>query len=442
MASPPPAPHAAARLRDALAALPRRERARLEQVREAVGCRRWREAPGPLPTSSSLYPQLARAKAHSRRALAFTTDPTRVLGLLCRTAAAGAAAAAAAPAARAVALAAARAALFPPLATAFGLDPPWLDQLRLTASYALWWLGLGVLSSVGLGGGAHTGALFLFPHVLRASAAVAACGAAAVDARRDAWWAGAGALACVAPPRGALSRALGLPPPPPPRSSFADAFAKVAPAAMLWGVGTAIGEVPPYALAFHAASVAARTGGVDAGADSSHPTTTTSPRPWDRILTSAAHVTTSLVRRHGFWGVLALAAFPNPLFDLGGIAAGHCGVQFATFFGATLLGKAGIKAVAQAAALVALGMGPSRRAALAAADRLLARLPASLRPSTGLDGVAAALARPAAGPAGWWRAAVGLALARVVAAAALQVARGRAADEDAEELLAEARKEG
>lgn len=33
----------------------------------------------------------------------------------------------------------------------------------------VWWVGLGVLSSVGLGSGMHSGVLFLFPHLLKVS---------------------------------------------------------------------------------------------------------------------------------------------------------------------------------------------------------------------------------------------------------------------------------
>lgn len=33
--------------------------------------------------------------------------------------------------------------------------------------YTTWWLGLGVLSSIGLGTGMHSGLLFLFPHMLK-----------------------------------------------------------------------------------------------------------------------------------------------------------------------------------------------------------------------------------------------------------------------------------
>merc|ERR1719225_2069964 len=50
-----------------------------------------------------------------------------------------------------------------------------------------------------------------------------------------------------------------------------------------------------------------------------------------------------LVERVGFFGILAAASIPNPLFDLAGITCGHFLVPFWTFFGATLIGKAVIK---------------------------------------------------------------------------------------------------
>ena len=33
--------------------------------------------------------------------------------------------------------------------------------------YLVWWVGLGILSSIGLGTGMHSGLLFLFPHMLK-----------------------------------------------------------------------------------------------------------------------------------------------------------------------------------------------------------------------------------------------------------------------------------
>ena len=39
--------------------------------------------------------------------------------------------------------------------------------MELWCSWAVWWLGLGILSSIGLGTGMHSGLLFLFPHMLK-----------------------------------------------------------------------------------------------------------------------------------------------------------------------------------------------------------------------------------------------------------------------------------
>merc|ERR1719384_1253453 len=50
-----------------------------------------------------------------------------------------------------------------------------------------------------------------------------------------------------------------------------------------------------------------------------------------------------LVEKVGFFGILACASIPNPLFDLAGITCGHFLIPFWTFFGATLIGKAIIK---------------------------------------------------------------------------------------------------
>lgn len=53
------------------------------------------------------------------------------------------------------------------------------------------------------------------------------------------------------------------------------------------------------------------------------------------------------MKRLGFFGILFFASIPNPLFDLAGIICGNFLVPFATFFGATFLGKACIKASLQ-----------------------------------------------------------------------------------------------
>jgi hypothetical protein len=42
-----------------------------------------------------------------------------------------------------------------------------LVEVEHSVLFAVWWVGLGVLSSIGLGTGMHSGMLFLFPHILK-----------------------------------------------------------------------------------------------------------------------------------------------------------------------------------------------------------------------------------------------------------------------------------
>lgn len=48
-----------------------------------------------------------------------------------------------------------------------GTLAPEVREAEAWLSYTVWWIGLGVLSSIGLGTGMHSGLLFLFPHMLK-----------------------------------------------------------------------------------------------------------------------------------------------------------------------------------------------------------------------------------------------------------------------------------
>lgn len=190
-----------------------------------------------------------------------------------------------------------------------------------------YWLGLGVLSSVGLGTGLHTFLLYLGPHIAAVTLAAYECGS------------------------------LDFPEPPypdeiicPDESSLAASgvaaigilkvMSKVRLEAFMWGAGTALGELPPYFMA-----KAARLSGNEDLEDleeleelmEKEKTTDLS------VLDKAKLAVEKLVERVGFLGILACASIPNPLFDLAGITCGHFLVPFWTFFGATLIGKAIIK---------------------------------------------------------------------------------------------------
>ncbi|XP_041971673.1 vacuole membrane protein 1-like [Aricia agestis] len=171
-----------------------------------------------------------------------------------------------------------------------------------------WWVGLGVLSSVGLGTGLHTFLLYLGPHIARVTLAAYECGS------------------------------LDFPTPPYPNDIICPTtvsptvvtiwsiMSKVRIECMMWGMGTALGELPPYFMA--------RAARLSGGAATELQESSSS---------RAKVMIQKLVQRVGFAGILACASIPNPLFDLAGLTCGHFLVPFWTFFGATLLGKAVIK---------------------------------------------------------------------------------------------------
>ncbi|XP_043910832.1 vacuole membrane protein 1 [Protopterus annectens] len=117
-------------------------------------------------------------------------------------------------------------------------------------------------------------------------------------------------------------------------------MSKVRLEACMWGAGTAVGELPPYFMAR-----AARLSGAEPDDEEyvefeemlEHAETA------QDFATRAKLAVQNLIQKVGFFGILACASIPNPLFDLAGITCGHFLVPFWTFFGATLIGKAVIK---------------------------------------------------------------------------------------------------
>ncbi|KAM7398511.1 hypothetical protein PAMA_006424 [Pampus argenteus] len=226
-----------------------------------------------------------------------------------------------------------------------------LQYVRYMEKKTLWcayWVGLGILSSVGLGTGLHTFLLYLGPHIASVTLAAYECGS--VDFPEPPY---PDQIVCPqqeAPPTGSDAEHVGV------EAAGADIvvgsaalqgsislwtiISKVRLEACMWGAGTAIGELPPYFMAR-----AARLSGADPD-DEDY-------QRFEEILdqtqsaqdfaTRAKVAVQKLIQKVGFIGILACASIPNPLFDLAGITCGHFLVPFWTFFGATLIGKAVIK---------------------------------------------------------------------------------------------------
>ena len=108
--------------------------------------------------------------------------------------------------------------------------------------------------------------------------------------------------------------------------------------AFLWGLGTAIGELPPYFVA-RAASLAGRKHEeLEEMIDESKLNSSS-----DKSQSLSSKLKLSLyqiLKQHAFLAVLLCASIPNPLFDLAGLTCGHFLVPFGVFFGATFIGTA------------------------------------------------------------------------------------------------------
>lgn len=208
----------------------------------------------------------------------------------------------------------------------------------------VWWVGLGVLSSVGLGSGMHSGLLFMFPHVLRTCTAVASCGNGnfyTFPTNSFHRPPGDRAFSCIAPaPLAEADAKEG-------HLAFEDYKLRillVAPWIMLWGFGTAIGEIPPYLLSYAAAKEGKKTDELEE--ESSYD-----------VLNKMKDWMLSYIKAYGFWAVVALAAWPNAAFDLCGMACGQFMMPFWTFFGALIVGKSLLKANFQGVFFVFLFSG-------------------------------------------------------------------------------------
>ncbi|KAI1295426.1 Vacuole membrane protein 1 [Halotydeus destructor] len=204
------------------------------------------------------------------------------------------------------------------LGIACKLDGTHQKYVSLAQKHLLWcgyWVGLGILSSVGFGTGLHTFLLYLGPHIAAVTLAAHECGS------------------------------LRFPEPPYPDEiicpenavkedvSLWSIISKVRVEAFMWGAGTALGELPPYFMA-RAARLSGREHEEEFDLEAN--------KGFD-----GRRLIKTVVEKAGFFGILACASIPNPLFDLAGITCGHFLVPFWTFFGATLIGKAVIKMMLQ-----------------------------------------------------------------------------------------------
>ena len=186
--------------------------------------------------------------------------------------------------------------------------------------WSLYWIILGILSSVGLGTGFHTGILFLVPHIVKT------CKFAFRHQTLDFDTIGPHAFQLETISDNYTSDGLEYP----LESNwitFTLLFFKVYGTVFCWAIGTAIGEIPPYL--FSRACLAE----LDIMAQ---------PR-----LRSMMEWMLEYLQKYGFWVILIFSGYPNMFFDLCGICCGLLNMKFIDFFIPLLIGKVLIKSTYQ-----------------------------------------------------------------------------------------------
>eukprot|EP01095_Lingulamoeba_sp_RSL-Kostka_P017422 TRINITY_DN9028_c0_g1_i2.p1 TRINITY_DN9028_c0_g1~~TRINITY_DN9028_c0_g1_i2.p1 ORF type:complete len:410 (-),score=112.44 TRINITY_DN9028_c0_g1_i2:144-1373(-) len=213
----------------------------------------------------------------------------------------------------------------------------YVTEFEVWVELFIWWVGLGVLSSVGLGTGMHTGVLFLFPHIFKVCLATYECNNTNFESRMDMWFRNPPDLfVCVEKSENE-------------DADFFDVLIKVALPVILWGAGTAIGEIPPYYVSYAAALAGKKNKEFeDMIGDKDK-----KKSKWD-IFGWMKDWMIDFLKSHGFIGVLLMSAWPNMAFDLCGMCCGTFLMPFWSFFGATFIGKALIKGPSQACFFIML----------------------------------------------------------------------------------------
>ncbi|KAH8239209.1 hypothetical protein KR032_001942, partial [Drosophila birchii] len=198
----------------------------------------------------------------------------------------------------------------------------YMTILKHYLGFAVYWLFLGVLTSVGFGAGLHTFLLYLGPHLAAVTLAAYECGT----------------LNFPAPPYPDKKMC-----PPEPykhlKLDIWDILSKVRPEALFWGLGTVLGELPSYFVA--------RSSRLSVMDDDSEVVENRTEGASRSLLERVKLFIAERMGRVPFVAILVAASVPNPLFDMTGIICGHFLVPFWRFFVAILIGKALIKSTIQ-----------------------------------------------------------------------------------------------
>lgn len=190
----------------------------------------------------------------------------------------------------------------------FSMMFPFLVTLNHNIFLCLMWTFLGIMSSIGLGTGFHTGIIFVIPHINNIYQTAMTCGHIEFDIY------GVNKYQCVNYENY--------------EPSLWEIYFKCFPAVFFWGLGTAFGEIPPYYVA--------RAINDKVQFES-----------YFTRMKCVLDIVVYYIKKYSFLTIMLLASWPNATFDMCGMACGFYRVSIGIFLGATIIGKAFIKAPIQ-----------------------------------------------------------------------------------------------
>ncbi|KEG04448.1 conserved Plasmodium protein, unknown function [Plasmodium vinckei vinckei] len=233
----------------------------------------------------------------------------------------------------------------------------YLNDLIIYIEAIIWWMALGILSSVGLGCGMHSGVLFLFPHVYFICSTSEYCNSLNFDSRINMW----NSLLPTGNYFECLSKGDG-------NITLFKLFMKIYPYCFIWGVGTALGELPPYMTSFYASKAKLY--------DDDYEEFEKDIKEGKRnIVTAMKKWMIDFIKKYGSISVFLLSCWPNIMFDLCGICCGHFLMPFKNFFIPLVLGKAVVKTIFQAFFLIFIFSNNYKGMQLAILKKMLSILP-------------------------------------------------------------------
>lgn len=159
----------------------------------------------------------------------------------------------------------------------------------------LYWLGLGILSTIGLGFGFHTGIFFLFPYIINT-----------YDLAEQ--------------------------------STIFSTILKCLPTIIIWGTGSALGELPPYLLAKKYDKTELSLDFI---------TNKKLLRLYNSIKNKVTEKIDFTNKKIIFSSILLMSSWPNLTFDMCGLLCGYYDIELREFLIPTVIGKGLIKAPLQ-----------------------------------------------------------------------------------------------